>query len=98
MRNVSITDGASSGHDLDPPRLDLNDAVHYRSHGSPVLPDRTQVYRARCRAADVVEVIDANVGYATLMVKNPAGIFFDQCHYDPELQSGTWHWPGDCSG
>jgi hypothetical protein len=82
----------------DPPRPHLNDAVHYRSHGSPVLPDGTQTYRSVCRAADVVEVIDPETGYCTLFVKNPQGVFFDQCAHDESQRGGTWHWPCDHDG
>ena len=66
--------------------------VHYVSHGSPVLPDGTQVYTRRCRAAIVTEV-PANPqdsGEAEtigLMVANPTGLFFQSladggCPYD----------------
>jgi len=83
MRYVSLTLGAP---------------VHYRSHGSPVLPDGTQLYRPVCRAAEVVEIIDDETGYVTLFVKKPHGLFFDQCYCDQGLRGGTWHWPQDCHG
>jgi hypothetical protein len=74
--------------------------VHYVSHGSPVLPDGSQVYRPECRAAVVTAVEDpageAGGGIVSLHVLNPTGQFFRQgvSHVDAEQQvGGSWHWP-----
>jgi hypothetical protein len=70
--------------------------VHYRSHGSPVLPDGTQRYADRCRAAIITDVSDHpdGEGYVSLCVLNPTGIFFDEeCPHDEGKAPGSWHWP-----
>lgn len=85
MRHVQLTIGAQ---------------VHYRSHGSPLLSDGSQVHPPKCRPADVVEILGGEL--CTLLVKNPNGIYFDECRHDetrwkdaPPGQGGTWHWPCD---
>lgn len=73
----------------------IGDRVHYRSWGSAPLPDGTQVHPAKCRPADVVEIISEAM--VTLFVINPSGIFFDECTHDPALaRGGTWHRPAEC--
>lgn len=72
--------------------------VHYRSHGSPVLPDGTQMYRSECRAAIITEVdpaADDINQYVALCVLNPTGMFFNEdCEHDETSKhGGTWHWP-----
>ncbi|MFB7029660.1 MULTISPECIES: hypothetical protein [unclassified Streptomyces] len=77
--------------------------VHYVSHGSPVLPDGTQAYPSRCRAAIITETTehpDAD-GTVVLAVLNPTGVHFDQdvphaedkAEGAPAHPAGTWHWP-----
>lgn len=85
MRNVQLTIGSR---------------VHYRSHGSPVLPDGSQVHAPKCRPAIAVEPIAGEVW--TFQVINPSGIHFDECRHDetrwpdaPPGTGGTWHWPCD---
>lgn len=75
--------------------------VHYVSHGSPVQPDGSQMYTAKCRAAVISEVgPDADV--VGLCVLNPTGMFFRTlaeggCRRDDHDHSdrlgGSWHWP-----
>lgn len=73
--------------------------VHYVSHGSPVLEDGTQRYRAVCRAAIITEIPDGDpVTVLSLAVMNPTGVFFDQAvpyskNADGTCGAGTWHWP-----
>lgn len=82
--------------------------VHYVSHGTPVRPDGTQAFPAKCRAAIVTEVSDNPDGPIGLCVLNPTGQFFHSianggCPYDEwdsskalagaEPQGGSWHWP-----
>lgn len=56
--------------------------VHYVSEGSPVLPDGSQKYSSRCRAAVITEVRDMDpvpehgIPYVGLCVANPTGLFF----------------------
>ena len=68
--------------------------VHYRSHGSPVLPAGSQKYESKCRAAIVTDVTGFS-HMAALAVLNPMGLFFDDgCDFDPSARKGgTWHWP-----
>jgi hypothetical protein len=84
MRDMLITSG-------DGPAVDLGDRVHYRSHGSPVGIDGTQIYQPRCRAALVSGVLSNNL--LSLFVINPSGVFFDDCAYDQQMTGGTWHLP-----
>lgn len=82
--------------------------VHYVSHGTPIRPDGTQAYTAKCRSAEITEVEGGKVG---LFVKNPTGQFTHPidarggaCRYEaydcaaadrgPMPNGGTWHWPG----
>ena len=72
--------------------------VHYTSHGSPVLPDGTQIYKSVCRAAIVTgdHVFDSEAGdfMTPLAVLNPEGMFFQACPADESrTYGGTWHWP-----
>lgn len=84
MRHMQST--PSSG-----PTVELGDRVHYRSHGSPIGLDGTQVHRPRCRAALVSEVLGGNL--VSLFVINPSGVFFDDCVYDVAMSGGSWHLP-----
>ena len=62
--------------------------VHYVAYGTPL-----GEYKPEHRAAIIteVDVLGTSVG---LCVLNPTGMFFDRdVSYDPECQSGTWHWP-----
>lgn len=70
-------------------QLSVGDVVHYRSHGSPIRADGTQVHKPRCRAAFVTDQLSDYL--CTLFVVNPAGIFFDDCRYDVDMAGGTWH-------
>jgi hypothetical protein len=83
-------------------QLCIGDRVHYRSHGSPILIDGTQIHAPKCRPADVIEHLGAEV--CILFVKNPSGVFFDDCRHDetrwpdaPPGEGGTWHYPCDVS-
>lgn len=81
--------------------------VNYVSHGSPVLPDGTQKYAPKVRAAIVTDVSltegpdDAVVPVVALAVLNPTGLFFDPnvphaappATPDEPLVGGSWHWP-----
>jgi hypothetical protein len=73
--------------------------VHYVSHGSPVLEDGTQRYKAVCRAAVITEIPDGDpVNFLSLAVLNPTGVFFDQAvpyshEEDGTCRAGSWHWP-----
>jgi hypothetical protein len=79
----------------------INMAVHYVSHGTPIRPDGTQAFSARCRAAIITEVDPDDSRRVGLMVANPTGLFFRSlaeggCHYDNggadrEWKGGTWH-------
>ena len=73
--------------------------VHYVSHGTPIREDGTQAFTAKCRAAIVSEVDEAEAFRVGLVVLNPTGHFFHAldsggCMADfTENQGGTWHWP-----
>lgn len=73
-------------------RPTIGRVVHYLSHGSPVLPDGTQAYRSRCRAAVVTDLGKDGISLAVL---NPTGMFFDESVPADSFRSrgGTWHWP-----
>lgn len=73
----------------------IGETVHYVSHGTPVRPDGSQVFPARCRAAIVTEVgRDERGVWASLCVLNPTGQFFQEGLH-PDLDhphaAGTWH-------
>ncbi|MCY0957757.1 hypothetical protein [Streptomyces sp. H27-H5] len=84
-------------------------AVHYVSHGTPLLPDGSQVYSAKCRAATVTEVNVEEPYQVGLAVTNPTGLHFrplseggcflyqpdgEGCELSPdEVRPGSWHWP-----
>ena len=72
-------------------QLSVGETVHYRSHGSPVQLDGTQVHKPRCRAAIVTD--DLGGGMFSLFVINPSGVFFDDCRYDLNMSGGSWHLP-----
>lgn len=60
--------------------------VHYTARGSA-----DGVFGSVCRAAVIAEVLsDTEV---SIVVLNPAGIFFDDAPYDPSNTPGSWHWP-----
>ena len=70
--------------------------VHYLSHGSPVLSDGTQVYRAQCRASIITETCpDPDV--VGLCVLNPGGVLFRNLaeggvtRDDYTTDGGSWH-------
>lgn len=73
-------------------QLSVGDWVHYRSHGSAPSLDGVQVYKPRCRAAVVTDVLSSE-GMVSLTVFNPSGLFFDDCRYDVAMTGGTWHLP-----
>jgi hypothetical protein len=75
-------------------QLTLGDRVHYRSHGSPILPDGSQVWTPECRAAIAVD--DLGGDRWILFVITPTGSFHDTCRYDLTGARGTWHHPGEC--
>lgn len=77
-------------------QLTIGDRVHYRSHGSPILIDGTQVHAPRCRPAIAVEQLGASMW--NLFVITPNGDFHDECAYDEAMAGGTWHFPGDACG
>lgn len=68
--------------------------VYYKSYGSPVLPDGTQKYESKDRAAIVTEVlegVDGEPTLASLCVLNPEGMFFKElCSQGQE--GGQWDW------
>lgn len=89
----------------------INAAVHYVSHGTPIRADGTQAYTKQCRAANVTEVSEDEVTVG-LFVMNPTGLFFHSladggCTYDSGtpghedtvlyFNGGTWHWQWDCA-
>lgn len=79
----------------------VNMVAHYVSHGTPIRPDGTQAFPARCRAAIITEVDPDDSRRVGLMVVNPTGVFFHSladggCQYDNggtdrEWKGGTWH-------
>ena len=77
-----------------PPEVGGN--VHYLSHGSPVLPDGTQVYRAQCRAAIITET-GPDPDVVGLCVLNPTGLFFRSLAEGGNTRDrsvttgGSWH-------
>lgn len=75
------------------PEPSVGRVVHYVSHGSPVLPDGTQMHKAECRAAIITAVPADDACW--LAVLNPTGMFFNQALYDDRAlpDGGTWHWP-----
>lgn len=70
--------------------------VHYRSHGTPVQPDGSQVFSSVCRAAVITDTPFefATDGKLGLCVLNPDGLFFQRgIPMDAAISPGTWHWP-----
>lgn len=74
--------------------------VHYVSHGSPVLPDGSQLYPSVCRAAIITAVPEGlgDVVIVSLAVLSPTGVHLNQAVPQAEptdgiLMGGTWHWP-----
>jgi hypothetical protein len=81
------------------PEPTVGRVVHYVSHGSPVLPDGSQMYRPECRAAIVTAVSNDSDSEQTgadvsLAVLNPTGLFFQEnLRHSEQPVGGSWHWP-----